>query len=72
MIGKREILDAAARVSLIPHVVEKDYVLGWMFAEIGEWVYAESGNESLSSSRYRATSTYPRCRHPESSRQPES
>lgn len=34
MIDKREILDTAARVSLNPHVVEKDYVLGWMLAGI--------------------------------------
>ena len=34
MIDRREILDTAARVSLNPHVVEKDYVLGWMLAGI--------------------------------------
>jgi predicted nucleotidyltransferase component of viral defense system len=34
MIDRREILDTAARVSLTPHVVEKDYVLGWMLAGI--------------------------------------
>ena len=34
MIDKREILDAAARYSLNPHVVEKDYALGWMLAGI--------------------------------------
>lgn len=30
MIDKREILDAATGVGLTPHVVEKDYVLGWL------------------------------------------
>lgn len=35
MIERREILDAATRMSLNPHVVEKDYVLGWMLAGIG-------------------------------------
>jgi predicted nucleotidyltransferase component of viral defense system len=34
MIDKAEILEAAARVSLNPHVVEKDYVLGWLLAGI--------------------------------------
>ncbi len=34
MIDRREILDAATRVSLSPHVVEKDYVLGWVLAGI--------------------------------------
>jgi predicted nucleotidyltransferase component of viral defense system len=34
MIDRREILDMATRMSLLPHVVEKDYVLGWMLAGI--------------------------------------
>lgn len=34
MIERREILDMATRMSLTPHVVEKDYVLGWMLAGI--------------------------------------
>jgi predicted nucleotidyltransferase component of viral defense system len=34
MIDKREILEIAAQTSLTPHVVEKDYVLGWMLAGI--------------------------------------
>lgn len=34
MIDRREILDMATRMSLNPHVVEKDYVLGWMLAGI--------------------------------------
>ena len=34
MIDRREILDIASRLSLNPHVVEKDYVLGWMLAGI--------------------------------------
>lgn len=34
VIDKREILDSASRVSLTPHVVEKDYVLGWILAGI--------------------------------------
>jgi len=32
MIGRAELLDIASRVSLSPHVVEKDYVLGWVLA----------------------------------------
>lgn len=35
MIDRREILETATRMSLTPHVVEKDYVLGWMLAGIG-------------------------------------
>lgn len=34
MIDKREILAFAQQTSLTPHVVEKDYVLGWMLAGI--------------------------------------
>lgn len=34
MIGKRELLDIAAKVGLNPHVVEKDYALGWALAGI--------------------------------------
>ena len=34
MIEKREILAIAQQTSLTPHVVEKDYVLGWMLAGI--------------------------------------
>ncbi len=34
MIDRREILDLAAQTSLTPHVIEKDYVLGWMLAGI--------------------------------------
>ena len=34
MIDRREILDTATRMSLTPHVVEKDYMLGWMLAGI--------------------------------------
>lgn len=30
MIDKREILDQATATGLNPHVVEKDYVLGWL------------------------------------------
>ncbi len=39
MIDKREILDVAERMSLLPHIVEKDYVLGWMLA--GIYAHAE-------------------------------
>ena len=34
MIDRREILEIAAQSSLTPHVVEKDYALGWMLAGI--------------------------------------
>ena len=34
MIDRRELIDTASRLSLNPHVVEKDYVLGWMLAGI--------------------------------------
>lgn len=46
MIEKREILAIAGQTSLTPHVVEKDYVLGWMLAGISrhkdlaeQWVF---------------------------------
>lgn len=34
MIDRREIIEAASSFSLLPSVVEKDYVLGWMLAGI--------------------------------------
>jgi predicted nucleotidyltransferase component of viral defense system len=34
LIDKREILGLSAQTSLTPHVIEKDYVLGWMLAGI--------------------------------------
>lgn len=34
MIDKREILEAASSMGLLPNVVEKDYVLGWLLAGI--------------------------------------
>ena len=34
MIDKREILEAASSFSLLPNIVEKDYVLGWILAGI--------------------------------------
>ncbi len=34
MIDRREILEAASSFSLLPSVVEKDYVLGWILAGI--------------------------------------
>jgi predicted nucleotidyltransferase component of viral defense system len=34
VIDKREILAVAQQTSLTPHVVEKDYVLGWILAGI--------------------------------------
>lgn len=36
MITKREILDLATQMNLQPHVVEKDYVLGWLLAGINQ------------------------------------
>ena len=42
MISKREILDVAERMSLLPNIVEKDYVLGWMLA--GIFAHAEVKN----------------------------
>lgn len=48
MIDKREILAIAQQTSLTPHVVEKDYVLGWMLAGIygheglaESWIYKD-------------------------------
>ena len=32
MIDRREILETASSFSLLPSIVEKDYVLGWMLA----------------------------------------
>jgi hypothetical protein len=34
MIDSREILEAASSFSLLPNVVEKDYVLGWILGGI--------------------------------------
>src|SRR6185312_15890984 len=34
MIDKREILETASSFSLLPNVVEKDFVLGWILAGI--------------------------------------
>lgn len=34
MIDKRELIDAASRMSLNPHVVEKDFALSWILAGI--------------------------------------
>ena len=34
MIDRREILEAASAFSLLPNIVEKDYVLGWILAGI--------------------------------------
>ncbi len=34
MISRREILDTAHALGLLPQVVEKDYVLGWILAGI--------------------------------------
>jgi predicted nucleotidyltransferase component of viral defense system len=34
MIDRREILEAASSFSLLPNIVEKDYVLGWILAGI--------------------------------------
>ncbi len=34
MIGRREVLDASSILGLGPHVVEKDYVIGWVLAGI--------------------------------------
>ena len=46
MIDRREILEAASSFSLLPGIIEKDYVLGWILgginahAEIAEsWVF---------------------------------
>lgn len=36
MIPKREILDVATQTNLLPAVVEKDYVLGWLLAGINQ------------------------------------
>ena len=46
MIDRREILDHATASGLNPHVVEKDYVLGWLLwgvanqeATAGSWIF---------------------------------
>jgi len=52
MIDRREILEAASSFSLLPSIVEKDYVLGWMLAGINaheelseSWIF-KGGNMS--------------------------
>jgi predicted nucleotidyltransferase component of viral defense system len=42
MIPKREILDTATQTGLHPHVVEKDYVLGWVLAGIQQSPLSET------------------------------
>src|SRR5579864_2727115 len=46
MIDRREVLEAASSFSLLPNIIEKDYVLGWILAginahsELGQsWVF---------------------------------
>ena len=46
MIDRREIIDTATALGLAPHVIEKDYVLGWMLSGIyrhealaGDWIF---------------------------------
>jgi hypothetical protein len=34
MIDKREILEQASALGLLPNIIEKDYILGWMLAGI--------------------------------------
>ena len=34
MIDKREILETASALGLLPNIVEKDYILGWLLAGI--------------------------------------
>ena len=47
MIDRREIIDIAGAQSLLPQVVEKDYVLGWILAGIYQHeVLAKSRNSS--------------------------
>lgn len=36
MISRQELLELATQYSLRPDVVEKDYVLGWLLAGIGQ------------------------------------
>jgi predicted nucleotidyltransferase component of viral defense system len=36
MIARAEVMELAARLSLRPDIVEKDYVLGWLLAGIGQ------------------------------------
>ena len=46
MITRREIIDGASTLSLLPQVVEKDYALGWILYGIsqhndlaGTWIF---------------------------------
>lgn len=46
MIGKQEVINAATILKLNPHIVEKDYVLGWLLWGIanheslgGQWIF---------------------------------
>ncbi len=56
MIDKREILESASALGLLPSVAEKDYVLGWLLAGINahpvvgqSWVF--KGGTCLKSGR---------------------
>lgn len=42
MIPKREILEIATSHNLSPHVIEKDYVLGWILAGIHQHVISQT------------------------------
>jgi hypothetical protein len=62
MIDKREILEAASSFSLLPNVVEKDYVLGWMLAGINaheelaeSWVFRAAPVSKGATSRLTAS-----------------
>lgn len=46
MIDRQEILEFARELNLAPHVVEKDYILGWLLAGIAahpvlgkQWIF---------------------------------
>ncbi|MXW47179.1 MAG: hypothetical protein F4Z97_00745 [Gammaproteobacteria bacterium] len=53
MIDKREILAKAQQTSLTAHVVEKDYVLGWMLAGIYDHVDLVDSCHLLVETKYR-------------------
>ena len=46
MIDRREILEAASSFSLLPSIVQKDYVLGWMLAGIYTHTSAEAERDA--------------------------
>ena len=70
MIDKREIIDTATALGLTPHVVEKDYVLGWLRRPESSFRWTLGGSTCTrirvaGRAARRVSATAVRCRHAE-------